>query len=240
VDPLAEKYVHNAPYAFSENKVTSHVELEGLEAVSIQAEGRGILPVVGNLAVTASGAYGIAIGTRRDHDGLHAVQYISGSLGPGSGVGVSLGIGTYVNSGDLEDLSGLGFGAGGFLSPMPGLTGGSFEINSTSDGTQFGGLVPFVSPSKAAGGGVWVEGSYTHFIGEPVNLTEMSDELMNSISESLGITVEQLGELVNQASEYINNQNSTNNLPSIEEIERELSQGYLVPNDATRVENNYR
>lgn len=35
VDPLAEKYVYNSPYAFSENKVVAHVELEGLESVSI-------------------------------------------------------------------------------------------------------------------------------------------------------------------------------------------------------------
>lgn len=33
IDPLAEKYVHNSTYAFSENKVIAHVELEGLEAV---------------------------------------------------------------------------------------------------------------------------------------------------------------------------------------------------------------
>ena len=32
VDPLANKYVYNSTYAFSENKVTAHVELEGLEA----------------------------------------------------------------------------------------------------------------------------------------------------------------------------------------------------------------
>ena len=32
VDPLSDKYVHNSTYAFSENKVTNHVELEGLEA----------------------------------------------------------------------------------------------------------------------------------------------------------------------------------------------------------------
>jgi RHS repeat-associated protein len=32
VDPLADKYEYNSTYAFSENKVTSHVELEGLEA----------------------------------------------------------------------------------------------------------------------------------------------------------------------------------------------------------------
>jgi hypothetical protein len=31
VDPLAPKFPHNSPYAFSENVVISHVELEGLE-----------------------------------------------------------------------------------------------------------------------------------------------------------------------------------------------------------------
>jgi RHS repeat-associated protein len=32
VDPLADKYPHNSPYAFSENRVIASVELEGLEA----------------------------------------------------------------------------------------------------------------------------------------------------------------------------------------------------------------
>ncbi len=36
IDPLSDKYVYNSTYAFSENKVTSHVELEGLESYSIQ------------------------------------------------------------------------------------------------------------------------------------------------------------------------------------------------------------
>jgi len=35
VDPLSESFYYNSPYAFSENKVTSSFELEGLEAVSI-------------------------------------------------------------------------------------------------------------------------------------------------------------------------------------------------------------
>ncbi|SIT25270.1 hypothetical protein SAMN05421786_11490 [Chryseobacterium ureilyticum] len=33
VDPLSEKYAYQSHYNFSENKVTSHKELEGLEAV---------------------------------------------------------------------------------------------------------------------------------------------------------------------------------------------------------------
>lgn len=36
IDPLAEKYVHNSTYAFSENKVVAHIELEGLEAWDIK------------------------------------------------------------------------------------------------------------------------------------------------------------------------------------------------------------
>lgn len=41
VDPLAEKYVYNSPYAFSENRVINAVELEGLEAVLINPDKSG-------------------------------------------------------------------------------------------------------------------------------------------------------------------------------------------------------
>lgn len=34
IDPFANKYTYNSTYAFSENKVTAHVELEGLETTS--------------------------------------------------------------------------------------------------------------------------------------------------------------------------------------------------------------
>ena len=40
VDPLASDYVYNSPYAFSENHVTTHIELEGLEAVPFMKEAR--------------------------------------------------------------------------------------------------------------------------------------------------------------------------------------------------------
>ena len=36
IDPLAEKYLYNSTYAFSENKVVAHRELEGLEAYTIK------------------------------------------------------------------------------------------------------------------------------------------------------------------------------------------------------------
>ncbi|WHZ09505.1 MAG: hypothetical protein OJF59_003261 [Cytophagales bacterium] len=36
IDPLADKYVYNSPYAFSENQVVAHRELEGLEKFDIK------------------------------------------------------------------------------------------------------------------------------------------------------------------------------------------------------------
>ncbi|OCK52009.1 hypothetical protein BA768_13850 [Chryseobacterium sp. CBo1] len=44
VDVLAEEYDYQTPYAFSENKVTNHIELEGLEAVMIGPGGVPIAP----------------------------------------------------------------------------------------------------------------------------------------------------------------------------------------------------
>jgi RHS repeat-associated protein len=41
IDPLADKYVYNSPYAFSENQVVAHRELEGLEKVDIKNESGG-------------------------------------------------------------------------------------------------------------------------------------------------------------------------------------------------------
>lgn len=38
IDPLADKYVYNSPYAFSENKVIAHRELEGLESEPINQQ----------------------------------------------------------------------------------------------------------------------------------------------------------------------------------------------------------
>jgi RHS repeat-associated protein len=38
IDPLADKYVYNSTYAFSENKVTNSIELEGLESLNLTSE----------------------------------------------------------------------------------------------------------------------------------------------------------------------------------------------------------
>jgi RHS repeat-associated protein len=50
IDPLADKYVYNSTYAFSEDKVTSHVELEGLEATPLPAFWRSVEQELHNTA----------------------------------------------------------------------------------------------------------------------------------------------------------------------------------------------
>jgi len=54
IDPLAEKYVYNSPHAFSENKVTGHIELEGLESVNANSINNPYLRALAKDNVTKS------------------------------------------------------------------------------------------------------------------------------------------------------------------------------------------
>jgi hypothetical protein len=65
IDPLAEKYVYNSPYAFSENHVTSHIELEGLEKVSIN----------GGVYAAMKAGVNKAAKTAQRYDGLKRTHY---------------------------------------------------------------------------------------------------------------------------------------------------------------------
>jgi hypothetical protein len=50
VDPLAEKFYFNSPYAFSENKTGLGIELEGLELLPFNVISQGSAAIVGFLA----------------------------------------------------------------------------------------------------------------------------------------------------------------------------------------------
>lgn len=62
VDPLASDYVHNSTYAFSENKVTGHIELEGLEAVVSPWISGAIASVASNPNSGSSKTFGTVAG----------------------------------------------------------------------------------------------------------------------------------------------------------------------------------
>ncbi len=130
IDPLADKFVHNSPYAFSENKVTNHIELEGLEAVFAQAEFRLSGPLLGAVGLTTSHALGVAA----DLKGNIGVYY-SGSLGlqVGAGGTAGLSVGVNANTEDIFGLEGWGVSAGAFIdwqssNQFTGLTTGNYTI----------------------------------------------------------------------------------------------------------------
>jgi len=62
VDPLAEKYYYNSPYAFSENKVVAHREMEGLEAELVIGGSALTLAEVAAAATEISAAIGVVFG----------------------------------------------------------------------------------------------------------------------------------------------------------------------------------
>jgi RHS repeat-associated protein len=65
IDPLANDYVYNSTFAFSENKVTNHVELEGLEAQALPATAgagglaAGLVAGLARLTPWGIGAYAV-------------------------------------------------------------------------------------------------------------------------------------------------------------------------------------
>jgi hypothetical protein len=112
VDPLAESYVHNSPYAFSENKVVSHIELEGLEAVMAPRPGMRRAPSARNnrrrtareaakIPRRSSGIASIG-GVRNGATSTRRTKYSTsrgnGSSGFGTSRGVTAGFGNHEHS----------------------------------------------------------------------------------------------------------------------------------------------
>jgi RHS repeat-associated protein len=82
IDPLSEKYVYNSTYAFSENKVTNHIELEGLESVRSDILRSPLLHAALKENVQKE------LNSMR-HNGSEAIQ-VKGSVGAGFGIQVKV------------------------------------------------------------------------------------------------------------------------------------------------------
>lgn len=68
-----------------------------------------------------------------------------------------------------------------------------------------------------------------------MNLSSMTEEAISRLAESLGIAVEKLTEIINNATDYINSQQE-NKSQTLEDMLKELEQGYIVPSDETNIE----
>ena len=213
VDPLAEKYVYNSPYAFSENKVVAHIELEGLEAISIQLEIRAVVSaeVAG---VTTSQTVGFVVGKSTNAEGLYLAGFYTPTLGIAAGQGLTAGANTSIYpTAAIEDLGGWGGALGYFLTPNPAGIGPvlSGEVNSTSN-SKFGGTVGINPASIGLGGGVFAELSYT-FLSDLVNINDLGVDhpLVKELAEKFGVSKEAIIGGINSMVTELFKQTSTDN-----------------------------
>lgn len=74
IDPLAPKYPHNSPYAFSENRVIDGVELEGLEYISDEDLTNN--PQSGSsMSANDDGTFNISFGNGIEYNNVSTVEY---------------------------------------------------------------------------------------------------------------------------------------------------------------------
>jgi hypothetical protein len=83
IDPLASKYEYNSPYAFSEDKVTGHVELEGLEAVDLKQSNNPYVRALADKNVQKS--------VQSFNNNVSGAVKVTVSVGPGAGVEAKVG-----------------------------------------------------------------------------------------------------------------------------------------------------
>lgn len=236
VDPLASDYVHNSTYAFSENKVTNHIELEGLEAVSAQLEVRGLAG--GKIGVTTSHTAGIIVGRSTSGSGVHVAGFYTPTLGIGGGQGLTAGVSTsFYPRASIENLGGWGAAAGYFLTANPAGVGPVFagEINSTNPteaNINLGGTIGINPLSVGLGGGIYAEVAYT-FLSDVVNIGDLANSsLIQQLSETFGVSVDVIIQGVNALSGELKNL-TENQMIDAETFD--FSKGHIVPSDNTRV-----
>jgi hypothetical protein len=97
VDPLESKYVHNSPYAFSENRLIDSKELEGLEAIWVFGS-----------AEYMAGVYGheVSLGFAIDLNGMGGGFSHGHKVGVGLSVSAGVGITVFPNMKNLQDMGG--------------------------------------------------------------------------------------------------------------------------------------
>ena len=125
VDPLAAKYPHNSPYAFSENRLIDGVELEGLEVVFFQLTGRLSSAILGPIGATTSIAYGVAFDL---HGGIMVYETSSLGLQGGAYGGIGLEGGVMPLMDKVNDITGWGGAIGAAISIAEQIGGGEYNI----------------------------------------------------------------------------------------------------------------
>ncbi|NRA12054.1 MAG: hypothetical protein HRT57_08895, partial [Crocinitomicaceae bacterium] len=161
VDPLASKYPHNSPYAFSENRVIDGIELEGLEVVSIHADFRAAFLIF---------EFSLSAGFAFDSEGI--APFVTPGAGLGIGIGVTFGVGVSVSGASrIEDLDGWGTSIGGFIGAGPSV---EFSVDVPSS-QESGGFTVGYGGGVALG--IFAEGTYQISFGK-LTYIEIAGEVL--------------------------------------------------------------
>jgi RHS repeat-associated protein len=173
IDPLAAKYPHNSPYAFSENRVIDGIELEGLEVLLIGHE------VAGGAILGGSAGAGIAIGP----DGAYSYNTYGGGVSTSVHGSWQLTATFYPTMPSVKDASGWSYSAGAGIGE--GIVGGA----STSYSSGYWGL----GLSAGFGGGIGLLGPASVDIGashtklEPISESAQWNDLEFLKKSSTGL-----------------------------------------------------
>ncbi|MCV6629881.1 MAG: DUF1664 domain-containing protein [Flavobacteriaceae bacterium] len=190
IDPLAESYVHNGTYNFSENRVVDAVELEGLEAVTIHLDGRTSLGVTGSISI------GIAFDF---NGGVGAFTSIGGGGGLAIGAAAGGGVSVYPFLQSVNDLKGWGGSVVAGVDFIAGLEiSHDFAIPSLSDIPQgLDGFDDMFSYTMSRGGMTITGGVGEHaIIGVEATYTWMKSSTWGEMGEWIVNQFEDTGEVV--------------------------------------------
>ncbi len=170
IDPLAKKYPHNSPYAFSENRVIDGVELEGLEVISVHLTGRA----------TVTGAHlMISGGAIFDKYGISASFTMGGSLLLPQGLAASLTVGVeYHMAREASDVAGWSYSAG--IHGGDVIAGSAGASVNFSDDLSFGYLSFEGSIGVGAGAAGYVEITRT-WVSKTYTWEQMFDDAKKQI-----------------------------------------------------------
>ncbi|UTW62193.1 hypothetical protein KFE98_19650 [bacterium SCSIO 12741] len=246
LDPLAPKYPHNSPYAFSENRVIDGVELEGLEVISVHADGR--FSVFATISVSAGFVFDM-----QGNVGVFITPAGGGGLigGYSAGGGVSF----FPTGNTIYDTEGWGLSAlvsGIFGGGLGGSADGAFDTESLKhilgieehhdsheDNSKLGGTV-FIGGGKEVGGALevtytWVWGTtWKDLAGLILGFEndEFNRAMVNGLRKSINYLSEKIQDSVNELGrlnrDYDLNKNEIEEISDVLEKLRMAKQGAEV------------
>jgi RHS repeat-associated protein len=162
VDPLAEDYYYNSTYAFSENKVTAHIELEGLESYSINNGENSFESAYNSFSNWLSNLVNVTFNlSQTNFSNEEEVEDFENSMQQASTINQVSKVGQNFSSGDIQPYVTISYGKE--ATNVIDAVNGNGSITLSPSGVLLGGGVdystPSALPSLSVSGGITIGNS---------------------------------------------------------------------------------